>query len=739
MIAVSVSFVSLWLFFLLLFPSTSMSAEWTRIEPQLKTRWSKDVSPSNAHPEYPRPQMVRKDWMNLNGVWDFALAEGKFDQKILVPYPMESALSGIQRHAERAWYRRTFTVPKGWAGKSVLLHFGAVDWEATVAVNGKQVGIHRGGYDPFSFDITNALKRDGENEITVAVFDPTDKGGQPIGKQRLNPSGIWYTPVTGIWQTVWLEPVPKAYIKDIVITPDVDAAVVRVRLTVSDPGRKLSTEAVLSKEGGGVRGAGVLAVRGDGGPADFEIKLKIDDAKRWSPDSPFLYPLTIRLGDADSVDSYFAMRKVEVKSDGQFQRIFLNNKPIMQVGPLDQGFWPDGIYTAPTHEAMVYDLEMTKKLGFNMIRKHVKVEPATWYAACDELGILVWQDMPSMFEGQKSPEGQKQFEVELSRLIETLRNFPSIVMWVVFNEGWGQYDTERLTKWVKEMDPTRLVSNASGWTDKNVGDIHDIHVYPGPGAPEPEKMRACVLGEFGGLGLDLPGHTWRQRQFSYRGMKDNEHLTRSYELLLGQVWALSEDKGLSACVYTQTTDVEGEINGLMTYDREVVKPDIDRIFKANTGANPRLRFAIISPTAQTDGAQWRYTTDAPPDDWNKRQFDDGKWKIGQAGFGTDQTPGAIVHTTWQTSDIWIRREFDLPDGPVENLMFRLHHDEECDVYLNGVLALQAEGFVHGYSDQSIRPEALATLKPGKNTLAAHCHQTTGGQFIDVGIVRLTAK
>ena len=561
--------------------------EWKPAAGPLMTRWAKDVSPKNSHPEYPRPQMVREDWLNLNGLWqlelgkaDDALPAGKdLSKRILVPFPVESALSGVMQWSDRLWYRRTFRVPKQWNGRRVLLHFQAVDWETTVYVNGRQIGSHRGGYDAFTFDITDALKSSGDQELIVKVFDPTTKGNQPRGKQSLRPKGIRYTPTTGIWQTVWLEPVPAARIGRLTIVPDIDASC--LRLTV---------------EGVAAADCLVQAVVHDGhvklshasGGVGTEIKLDIprQKLKLWSPESPFLYDLTVTLHQGqktvDRVASYFGMRKIDLgKDENGFTRLRLNNRIVFQVGPLDQGFWPDGLYTAPTDEALRYDIEVTKKLGFNMTRKHVKIEPARWYYWCDKLGLLVWQDMPS--GNNKTPEAKAQFEIELRRMIEGFQNHPSIIMWVVFNEGWGQHDTPRYVEMVKTLDPTRLVDNASGWKDAKVGDVVDLHKYPGPLAPPSDPNRAGVLGEFGGLGLAVDGHTWSKKSWGYRETTNAEHLTRRYQKLLGAVRGLIRTYGLSAAVYTQITDVETECNGLLTYDRKVIKVDVPKAVAANRG------------------------------------------------------------------------------------------------------------------------------------------------------------
>lgn len=719
----------------------ALAAEETKTAARLLTRWSADVSPERAHPEYPRPQLVRPRWASLNGTWQFAPAAkdeppplGKdLPGTILVPFPVESSLSGVAERHDRVWYRRAFAIPADWSGQRVWLHFGAVDWEARVWVDGKQLPTHRGGYDPFSYDITDVLQPGETHELVLGVFDPTSDGAQPHGKQVIEPKGIWYTPSTGIWQTVWLEPRPAASIERLRMTPDVDAQ--RLRLvaepstTVDDTThRDLQVEAVALDNGREVaRVAGRLGE---------QLILQLSAPKLWSPDSPFLYDLRVSLRSGektlDEVESYFGMRKVEIGQLDGVTRILLNGKFVFQVGPLDQGFWPDGLYTAPTDEALRYDLEVTKRLGFNMTRKHVKVEPARWYTHCDRLGILVWQDMPHT---HRAPKEHEHFERELERMTDHLQNHPSIIMWVVFNEGWGQYDTERLTELVKQRDPSRLVSNASGWTDKQVGDIIDMHSYPGPGAPPFEPKRAAVLGEFGGLGLAIDGHTWTQQNWSYQGTAGRDHLTYSYLDLLKRCWDLSRTKGLSAAVYTQITDVETETNGLMTYDRAVLKVDVPLVAAANRGRFPAD--TVLLATAESEPINWSYTTETPSDGWSQREFDASQWKTGPAGFGTAGTPASLVRTEWKTPEIWLRTEFDAP-ATVGNrrLIARVHHDEDVEIYLNGVPAAKAGGFTKNYGLLPLSPEAAAAVTPGKNVLAVHCRQTTGGQYIDVGIIAL---
>jgi len=575
------------------------SVGWAPVKGSLTTRWTSDVKPTKVHSEYPRPQMVREEWMNLNGLWNFAIkpkAAGrpeKWDGLILVPFCVESSLSGVKKtvgRKNRIWYSRSFEVPSSYLDKRLLLHFGAVDWDATVWINGKEVAKHRGGYDPFTVDITEAAG-DKTCEVVLSVYDPTKGGYQPRGKQVDNPRGIWYTPVSGIWQTVWLEPVPKkAYIRSLKIVPDVDKGVVKITADVS--GASATSKIVFSQK------SGDLKLDGISGKPNKEILVPVKNARLWSPDNPYLYDIKVALveGDdkpGDSVKTYFAMRKIELAKDEQgINRLFLNGRALFQYGPLDQGWWPDGLYTAPTDEALRYDIELIKKLGMNMIRKHVKVEPDRWYYHCDKLGMLVWQDMPNGDKNAgkgfakgitRTPESASQFHLEWTRIIKAFHNHPCIVMWVPFNESWGQFDTPRITKMTRKLDPKRLVNSVSGWSDHGTGDVLDIHSYPGPGMAKLEQKRAVVLGEFGGLGLPVKGHLWwDKKNWGYRSFKTREALTAGYLDLIVKLKPMVS-KGLAAAVYTQTTDVEGEVNGLMTYDRAMIKMNVEKLQKAHKG------------------------------------------------------------------------------------------------------------------------------------------------------------
>ena len=752
---------------------TAVAADWMPVEGRIMTKWAAKVNPARPLPEYPRPQMVRPQWASLNGLWEYAIVPAEFpeggdpkaairvpkvtpppaqwDGKILVPFPIESALSGVRKPVKPdqvLWYRRTFKAPALADGRHLLLHFGAVDWACEVFVNGTSVGAHRGGYDSFGFDITETVKAGADNELTVWVYDATG-GMQPRGKQNLpsmeKPGGIMYTPCSGIWQTTWLETVPAAYISRLIVTPDVDAQMAVVRAEVqgpASPDRRVTVD-VQALDGS-------RTVASGSGKTGEAIILKLSNPKLWSPETPFLYGLKVRAGE-DAVTSYFGMRKIALGKDEKgIVRPMLNGKFVFQSGPLDQGFWPDGIYTAPTDDALRFDIEITKKLGFNMARKHVKIEPARWYYWCDRLGLLVWQDMPSGRAGKGesrrgadgvrvSEDANAQFEAELRAMVEQHRHHPSIIMWVVFNEGWGQYDTVRLTEWVKELDPTRLVNNASGWTDHPCGDVIDMHNYPGPGSPKPEESRAAVLGEFGGLGLHIPGHAWTEEGWGYRGVADRTALTRKYLDLWRKVVQLRDDPGLCAAVYTQTTDVENECNGLLTYDRQIVKPNLAQAAAAaQLNVPPPPEQKTVVPTGTEKEAEWKYTTDRPADGWFKADFDAASWKSGPAGFGRG-APNSDPRTAWSTSDIWLRREIELPDRKLAAPALLVYHDEDVEIYINGVLAAKAAGYTTDYEPIELAAEGAAALKPGKNLFAVHCRQTGGGQFIDLGVVDMVEK
>ena len=703
----------------------------------LVTRWAADVSPTNVWPEYPRPQLVRADWKNLNGLWDYALTDTPmnhplaFAGKILVPFPVESALSGVRTNLSelgQLWYRRNFSVPETWRGQRVRLHFGAVDWRCQVRVNGHDIGQHQGGYDAFTFDITDALQWKGAEEISVCVTDPTE-GDQPRGKQSRKPEGIFYTSTSGIWQTVWLEPVPEICIDDLKAVPDVDAKSLRLRVAVNSFSDNVRVEAVVSV-------AGREVARGKGVP-NSELVLNFSEPHLWTPDDPFLYDLQVTLRDGDkaidSVTSYFGLRKIALRKDEQgFTQIALNNQFLFQIGTLDQGFWPDGLYTAPTDAALRSDIEFLKKSGFNLTRKHVKVEPDRWYYWCDKLGLLVWQDMPS--GNNATADGRREFENELARMVDGLQNHPAIIVWVLFNEGWGQNDTETLADWLKELDPSRLVDSASGWTDLRVGDLNDMHNYPGPNMPAPEPRRASVLGETGGFGLTVTNHVWSARNWGYVMLKSNTELASRYDQSLKQLWRLHNLRGLSAVIYTQTSDVETECNGLLTYDRAVEKMDAATLAAANAGGIFQPPKKIVLPNALFGRPVWKYTIEQPAANWFRSEFNATAWPEGVGGFGSSGTPGVFMNSSWTSGDIWLRRDVSLEAGDIANLSAQVFHDEDVEIYLNGVLAAQAESFSTDYVELEISSAAKAALHAGRNTIAVHCHQTGGGQGIDVGLI-----
>ncbi|MDR2388601.1 MAG: beta-galactosidase, partial [Tannerellaceae bacterium] len=574
-----------------LLAATGLQAQWKPVGDKIKTSWATEVNPTNVLPEYPRPLLQRGEWTNLNGLWEYAVTPrgtaepAAFDGQILVPFAIESSLSGVQKEVgdnHELWYKREFTIPANWKNKHVKLNFGAVDWLADVFVNDILVGSHQGGYTPFSFDVTPFLNGKSKHKLAVRVWDPTNKGHQPRGKQVVSPEGIWYTSVTGIWQTVWLEPVTANHITGIKAIPDIDARLVEVTVsTALCSAADIVTVALIDK------GQVIASAKGVQGQ---KLRLHVPNPVLWSPENPYLYDMKLSLVSSgrtlEEVTSYTALRKISAQRDANgVMRMQLNNKNLFHYGPLDQGWWPDGLYTAPTDEALLFDIRKTKAWGFNMIRKHVKVEPARWYYHCDREGMLVWQDMPSgdlgnswqpeIYNGgadkKRSPASIADFNSEWQAIMDFCISNPSVVVWVPFNEGWGQFNTEKVTEWTKTYDPSRLVNPASGGNHRPCGDILDLHNYPNPKMYLFDAERVNVLGEYGGIGLPLEEHLWWQkRNWGYIQFKNEEEVTAQYVQYASELKELLK-RGFSAAVYTQTTDVEGEVNGLMTYDRKRVK------------------------------------------------------------------------------------------------------------------------------------------------------------------------
>jgi beta-galactosidase/beta-glucuronidase len=586
----------------LLFSGSIFSQNWAPAGDRLKTPWAGTIDPNAPLPEYPRPELERAQWQNLNGLWDYCIQPAgsalpsSYAGKILVPFAIESALSGVQKTVggeNELWYHRTFSIPTSWKGKNIILNFGAVDWKCDIWINGMHIGSHKGGYTAFSFDISPWISESNLQELDVRVWDPTDNSFQPRGKQVSEPGGIWYTAVTGIWQTVWIEPASEVHLTSLRSIPDFDRKTVAITPQVNS---LFSNQLVQIR----VVEDGKIVAQAKGIPGQ-EILIGIPQAKTWSPETPFLYELEASLLSngkvTDKVKSYFGMRKIATRRDAQgIVRLQLNNTDYFQFGPLDQGWWPDGLYTAPTDEALKYDIVKTKELGFNMIRKHVKVESARWYYHCDREGILVWQDMPSgdespewqmtqYFNGkelQRTNESEENYRTEWKAIIDQLVSHPCIVTWVPFNECWGQFKTREITEWTKHYNPSRLVNPASGGNFYPVGDMLDIHHYPGPELTLYDNGRACVQGEYGGIGLAIADHVWSSdRNWGYVQYKTAADATDEYVKMANQLLELAK-RGFSAAVYTQTTDVENEVNGLMTYDRRIMKLDIVRLHEINT-------------------------------------------------------------------------------------------------------------------------------------------------------------
>ena len=758
---------------------------WTQA-PGMKTPWGEKVTPENAWREYPRPQMVRDAWTNLNGLWQYAVTKdapgvpAKWDGEILVPFVIESALSGVGRllePAETLWYRRSFDAAAR-PGERLLLHFEQADFRAQVFVNRVEVGVpHEGGQMPFTFDVTDYVKA-GANELVVAVWDPTTDFIGSVGKQVFKPQGCMYTRSSGIGGTVWLETVPETHLVDYKVTTDIDAGTVSV--TLEGAGNLAKAEgAVEVRRDGKTLASGALAAWGK--PVTVKLPQPV---ALWSPESPALYDLVITFRDGatgakDVVRGYFGMRKFEMKKDEKgILRFYLNNRMRFIIGTLDQGWWPDGLLTPPSEEAMAFDILELKKMGFDMMRKHIKVEPRRYYHLCDRLGLLVLQDMPSGGGGGDRRYGF--YRRELKEMMDHLQKTPSIVMWVPYNEGWGQpgeFLTHATLMWTQRYDPTRLVDGPSGWNDYEGGDRgwkqrggsshkplgeeeaahavdkHDYGVRPRMFPVNPR--RASFLGEFGGIGCRVADHLWTTNAWGYGGTGNDVDRTAVQEkfiALMEHVGNLAR-RGLVGSVYTQTTDVEAEINGLITYDRRVVKFDPAALAavhgrvraKAAMGLVPTVAREVF-PKRDPDPRAWAYAFEEPAADWFAPAFDDAAWKRSAGGFGgsgieRDQA-AAKVATPWTTKTLWVRRHFAWA-GTSEKLVeavFDMFHDEDAEVYLNGVKILSAKGYTTDYVPFGVPAEAFAkAVRKGDNVLAVKVVQTAGGQFFDLGLSVETVK
>ncbi len=759
---------------ILLLSISSAHAQWKPAEARLMTQWGKSIKPDSVWSEYPRPQFERANWTNLNGLWSYAIAAKEMDKpsewmgSILVPFCPESPLSGVGRLIqpnEALWYRRS--LPKPSPGLRSLLTFEAVDYDTTVWVNGTKVGSHRGGHTPFSFDITESLRGDKDNELLVRVDDATE-GYQLHGKQKLKNQGIWYTRVTGIWQTVWLEQVPAVHLADLDYVCDIAKGTVTITPKIAGPTGTLPSSADAKiRIKATFRGQPAGSAEGTG-----PLTLALSNPKLWSPAEPNLYDLSVELLDSngtaiDQVKAYTALRTFGKSKDanGHLQ-LTLNGEPIFHWGPLDQGWWPDGLLTPPSDAAMASDIVFLKACGFNMIRKHIKVEPRRYYHHCDRLGMIMWQDQVSSGYGRNNQEkssspnwtrldpnpsdavwpdeAHQQWLVEYKRMVDHLRDVPCIGVWVPFNEAWGQHATMDVGKMAVDYDRTRLVNIASGGNFWPVGDFVDEHHYPHPSFPFALGKSGRfdgfikVEGEFGGHGWPVEGHLWKvdAKNWGYGGLpKSKEEWQGRYQTSIAIMAALRAE-GVAAGVYTQTTDVEEEINGLLTYDRiqkidtAWLRQQSDLLMAAPTSlANPR----DLMPTAEAQPQSWLYTTMAPNEKWMQPQFDGRDWREGKAGFGAGNPapPNSRIHTEWSTPEIWIRKSFEVKDAAIAKLYLRLHHDEDCVVYINGNEVARLTGYATSYFNLAVASKGL--LNVGSNTIAIHCRQTGGGQYIDAGL------
>lgn len=677
----------------------------------------------------------------MNGPWQFEFGNPtqpppfgrQLAGEILVPFAPESRLSGVEEHQPHLWYRRHFEVPTGWRRDRVLLHFGAVDWEAEIWVNGRPLAMHRGGYDPFTVDVTAAILPVPEQELIVRVFDPTGSGEQMRGEQSLAHGSGPRPAVSGIWQTVWMEPVPRRGIDELLIEPDLDSGSVAVTVGGIDPlgGDQVEVEVL-------ERGGLLAARRGDVGE---RLLVPIPAPRAWSPEDPFLYDLrVIRTGAEgkviERVHSYFGLRTVgRVTGADGLPRITINGEPRFLMGVLDRGLWPGGLYTPPDDEAVRMDLATAKSMGFDLVRKHAKVEPERWYAWCDRLGLLVWQDLP--WPALRTPEGQSQFEIELDAVVAARRQHPSIIGWVMADQEQGQPDASRICAELQAADPGRLVTRSSSWIGTALGTVADAGLSLGSAESDPRRL--SVLGQYGGTNLPIEGHTPPDPlgyQLEGSWVVDAGELAFAYEDQARQVWGLVGE-GLAAAFYAQLTDVESRASGLMTYDREVIKVPVERLARANQG-----RFAplyVVLPAADAGGRNWRYRTTEPEGDWLKvygRALDlpgsEESWVDGVGGFGEEQ-PGTLLRTPWTTPDIWMISDLNLPAPPEGELVLRLLHGGQVTVWINGKEVLVRPGSTGSYVRIPTGLEVRDVLIQGQNRIAVHCRGSEGQHRVDLGV------
>ncbi len=711
--------------------------------------WASQINETNAWQEYPRPQLVREEWKNINGLWDYAVTNkgekrpSNFHGKILVPYSIESSLSGVQKALspmQELWYDKEVNIPTDWKGKNVILHFGAVDYQSDLYVNGKHVGQHTGGSDPFSYDITPFLSSATTQRISLKVFDPTDTDMQPRGKQSLNPKGFWYTAVSGIWQTVWMEPVNATRVSVLNPVSDIDNGTITLNSNLSNSLGNEKMELQIFYHGNQINKTVV--------PYQSALKIAIEDAQLWSPEHPNLYQIKLKITrngkELDKISSYFAMRKISLGKDHNgFTRLALNNEPYFQWGTLDQGWWPESLLTPPSDEAMKFDMEMVKRMGFNMIRKHIKVEPARYYYHADTMGLLLWQDMPSGFLGlndedqhvkfdaakdwDRPKDSAMSFKEEWKSIIDNLRFFSSIVVWVPFNEGWGQFQTKEITDWTINYDKDRLVDATSGWTDRGVGHMFDAHQYPGP-SMEPtgqNQGRAIVLGEFGGLGWPIKGNLWNEdkKNWGYRTYFDKSIFHKEFSKVINNLYPLLS-KGLSAAIYTQTSDVEAEVNGLITYDRKFQKISDAEMKKLSEPLYASVNKAtFIINDSEEEKATLFVSRTEPSKKWNLHNPFEPEFSAHEGPYKLSKGEG-----------LWAINSFVVEDK-LERIALKLFAQGDLKIFLNGTEIYNNRIITKRHYDEFNLSNYQNLLKEGKNIIGFELKNSEPNTQFDFGLYK----